>query len=117
IRERNGVFDELMAHTFSTVGIREGDTTTQTFASIVSSNYFKTLGVTLAAGRAFTAEEERPGSHAKAAIASYAVWRRHNLSSDFVGSTVRAHGTTFTVVRGAPPGLGGTMTPGSPHWA
>src|SRR5438093_2293652 len=116
IRERNGVFDELMAHTFSTVGVREGDTTTQTFASIVSSNYFKTLGVTLAAGRAFTAEEERPGSHAKAAIASYAVWRRHNLSPDFVGRTFRANGTTFTVVGVAPRGFGGTMMLVSPQW-
>src|SRR5882762_11225887 len=117
IRERRGsVFDDLMAHTFSTVGIREGDTTTQTFASIVSSNYFKTLGVPLAAGRTFTADEERPGSHAAAAIASYAVWRRHNLSPDFVGSTFRANGATFTVVGVAPRGFGGTMTLVSPQW-
>jgi putative ABC transport system permease protein len=117
IRERSGgVFDDLMAHTFSTVGIREGDTTTQTFASIVSSNYFKTLGVPLAAGRTFTADEERPGSHAAAAIASYSVWRRHNLSPDFVGSTFRANGTTFTVVGVAPRGFGGTMTLVSPQW-
>src|SRR5262245_8564475 len=116
IRDRNGVFDALMAHTFSTVGIREGDTTTQTFASIVSANYFKTLGVTLAAGRAFTADEERPGAHARSAIASYAVWRRHHLSPDFVGSTFRANGQTFTVVGVAPRGFGGTMTLVSPQW-
>src|SRR5215831_5568091 len=74
LRDRSGAFDELMAHTLTTVGIREGDATTQTFASVVSSNYFRTLGITLAAGRAFTPEEERPGSGATVAIASYSVW-------------------------------------------
>src|SRR5215471_15346151 len=83
LRDRSGAFDELMAHTFTTVGIREGETTAQTFASVVSANYFKTLGVALAAGRGFTADEERPGSGAAVAIASYSVWWRHALSPGF----------------------------------
>ncbi len=112
------MFDELLAHTFSTVGIREGDATTQTFASIVSSNYFDTLGVGLAAGRAFTADEERPGPGAPVAIASYAVWRRRDLSIPaFVGSTIRVERrATFTVVGVAPRGFAGTMALVSPQW-
>ena len=39
-----------------------GDTTRRAFVAVVSSNYFDTLGVTLAAGRRFTADEERPGA-------------------------------------------------------
>jgi len=116
LRDRSGAFDELMAHTFTTVGIREGETTAQTFASVVSANYFKTLGVALAAGRGFTADEERPGSGAAVAIASYSVWRRHALSPGFVGSTIRANGRTFTVIGVAPRGFGGTMTLVSPQW-
>jgi hypothetical protein len=54
LRERGDVFESVMAHTFSTVGIGDGDSTKQTFAAVVSSNYFETLGVPLAAGRAFT---------------------------------------------------------------
>jgi putative ABC transport system permease protein len=116
LRDRSGAFEQLMAHSFSTVGIREGDITTQTFASVVSANYFKTLGVTLAAGRAFSADEERPGAGPTAAIASYSVWRRHGLAPDFVGSTIRANGRVFTVVGVAPRGFGGTMTLVSPQW-
>ena len=52
LRDRSDVFDSLMAHTFSLVGIGEGDATKQTFAAVVSANYFTTLGVPLAAGRA-----------------------------------------------------------------
>ena len=51
LRARTDVFDALMAHTFSTVGVRDGDITKQAFATFVSANYFQTLGVTLAAGR------------------------------------------------------------------
>src|SRR5262245_46477451 len=116
MRARTDIFDSLLAHTFSTVGITSGDTTVQTFASIVSANYFSTLGVHLAAGRAFTAAEERPGAQARVAIASYAVWRRAGLNPAFVGSTVRVSGTDYTVVGVAPRGFAGTMTLLSPEW-
>src|SRR3954453_9166265 len=54
VRDRSGVFESLMAHTFTTVGIREGDRTRSSFAAVVSANYFSTLGVPLAQGRSFT---------------------------------------------------------------
>src|SRR5262245_15044475 len=116
LRERADIFDSLLAHTFSTVGITEGDTTTQTFASVVSANYFSTLGVQLAAGRAFSTEEERPGSQRHVAIASYAVWRRKGLDPAFVGSIVRVSGTDYTVIGVTPRGFAGTMTLLSPEW-
>ena len=116
MRARADIFDSLMAHTFSTVGITEGDTTKQTFASIVSANYFSTLGVRLAAGRPFTAEEERPGSLSRVAIASYAVWRRTGFDPAFVGKTVRASGADYTVIGVTPRGFAGTMTLVSPEW-
>jgi putative ABC transport system permease protein len=61
LRDRGAIFESVMAHTIGLVGIREGETTRRSFAEIVSSNYFSTLGVQLAAGRSFTVEEERPG--------------------------------------------------------
>jgi len=45
LRDRAGVFDSLMAHTFTTIGVRDGDRLRQSFASLVSANYFDTLGV------------------------------------------------------------------------
>jgi hypothetical protein len=63
IRDRNTVFDGLFAHMFALVGVPAGDSTRRAFAAVVSSNYFATLSVPLAAGRPFTAEEERPGTN------------------------------------------------------
>lgn len=116
LRSRADIFESVMAHTFSTVGIAEGDVTRQTFASIVSANYFSTLGVRMATGRAFTADEERPGANARIAIASYAVWRRAGFAPAFVGSTVRANGSDYSVIGVAPRGFAGTMTLVSPEW-
>src|SRR3954469_11338800 len=37
LRDRSGVFDSLLAHSFTTIGIRDGELTRQAFATIVSS--------------------------------------------------------------------------------
>ena len=61
IRDRGDLFEGLMAHVPGMVGLPSGDVTRRAFIELVSSNFFSTIGVPLAAGRAFTAEEERPG--------------------------------------------------------
>jgi predicted permease len=116
LRGRADIFDSLMAHTFSTVGITDGDVTRQTFAAIVSSNYFSTLGVPVAAGRAFTPVEERPGANARVAIASYAVWRRAGLDPSFIGRMVRVNGSDYMIVGVTARGFAGTMALLSPEW-
>src|SRR5580700_3994965 len=76
LRESNGVFTNLTAHNLAMVGVAEGDTTRRTFADVVSSNYFDTMGVQLFRGRMFTAEEERPSSAVPTAIVSYSFWKK-----------------------------------------
>lgn len=115
LRDRGAIFESVMAHMIALVGIREGDTTRRAFAEIVSSNYFSTLGVPLAAGRPFSLGEERPGTNAAVAIASYSAWRRRGFDPRFIGSQVRVNGTPFTIVGIAPKGLRTTALV-SPDW-
>jgi len=116
LRDRGDVFESVMAHTFAMVGVREGDTTRRSFVTLVSANYFSTLGISLAAGRTFTAQEERPGVGIPVAIASYSVWRRSGFDPAFIGKTVRINATDVTIVGVAPKGFGGTMTLLSLDW-
>jgi hypothetical protein len=65
-----------MAHMMAMTGVPAGETTRRTFVSVVSANYFDTLGVSLAAGRPFTAAEERPGAHVPVVIVNYGRWKQ-----------------------------------------
>ncbi len=109
LRDESGLFDGLIAHRFTTIGMSAGDETRRSLAALVSSNYFDTLGVRLAAGRTFTADEERPGAGVPVAIATYARWQKEQLDPAFVGRIIRINARDFTVVGIAPEGFTGTM--------
>jgi predicted permease len=115
LRDR-GLFESVLAQGFTPMGVREGDFTRQVFGALVSANYFETLGVSLAAGRPFTLDEERGRAPTSVAIASYGVWRRHNLDPQFIGSHVKINGADYIVVGVTPKGFGGVMAFVSPQW-
>src|SRR3954453_3597713 len=96
IRNSNEVFAGLLAHTFAMVGVPAGDGTRQTFSEVVSANYFDTLGVPLAAGRAFTLEEERAGARIPVVVVSY----QHR---ELLGKTLKINSMDFTVIGVTPP--------------
>jgi len=110
LREAREVFDSLLAHSMTMVGTTEGDATRRSFAAIVSGNYFSTLGVRLAAGREFSAEEERPGGDVAVVIVGHQYGRRAGLSNaEVIGRTVRINAREYTIVGVAPEGFAGTM--------
>lgn len=109
IRRENDVFDNLLAETAINPGLTEGGVTKRVRASVVSANYFSTLGVDLAAGRMFTLDEERPDSAAAVAIVSYPYWQQRGLTADILGRTITVNGHPLTVVGVAPPRFNGTM--------
>jgi putative ABC transport system permease protein len=109
IRERNDVFSGLLAEAGLRAGITESGQTRRVEAMLVSSNYFSVLGVPMAAGRAFTPEEENPLGAASVAIVSHAFWRRHGLDPAIVGRPVIVNGEPLTIVGVAPEWFHGTM--------
>jgi predicted permease len=116
IREKNTVFAGLMAHTFAMVGVPAGDTTRRSFVEMVSSNYFATLAVPLAAGREFNAAEEQPGANIPVVIVNYERWRDAGFGAEFIGSTVKINTRDFTIVGVAPRGFTGTMAIVAPEF-
>ena len=115
IRE-SGIFDGLFAHTYAIVAETVGDGTHRALGEVVSSNYFDVLGIRLAAGRAFTAAEERPGARVPVAIAAHARWAREQFDPAFVGRTIRINAEDVTVIGVSPPGFTGTMAMVAPEF-
>ena len=110
IAARPDVFSEVAAHNLGMVGVRDGaGPPRRTFAAFVSENYFHLLGVPLARGRAFTADESRPGAAVPVAVASHGLWRRLGSDPDIVGRTVLVNEQAYTIVGVAPEGFTGTM--------
>src|SRR5689334_5457146 len=70
----------------------------------VSTNYFETLGVGLARGRTFTAQESRLDASGLVAVISDRLWRdRFAASPDIVGQTTILNSHVTTIVGVAPP--------------
>ena len=114
LRGNNPVFSDVMAYNVAMVGITEGDTTRRSFAAIVSSSYFSTLGVSLHSGRTFFEEEDAPGSNGLSAIVSYPFWKRSGSDPRILGKQLQINGRFFTVVGVTPEGFSGTTALVSP---
>jgi predicted permease len=114
IRDNNQAFSSVAAMNMALVGVQEGDATRRTFASVVSSNYFSTLGVTMLKGRAFLAEDEKPGGELSAVV-TYPFWEKQGADPQLVGKTVRINGHLFTIAGITPKGFSGTTALVSPE--
>jgi predicted permease len=99
-RQQTQVFDSVAAYDFSGPGINltGGDRPEQVKGIHVSADYFRVFGSPIAVGRAFTAEEDRPGGPAVAVI-SNGLWRsRFGGDPAIVDRTIDLGGEACVVV-------------------
>jgi predicted permease len=110
-RDESPAIADAIALVPGTVSVAGDDGVTETLVTeFVTGNYFETLGVSPALGRAFTDEEGDYSSGASVAVLSHGFWlRRFGGDPDVVGETFRASGQTMTVVGVAPDGFGGLL--------
>jgi putative ABC transport system permease protein len=103
-RATAGVLDHVAAYDFMGPGVSiSGEGQPEQIKAIhVSADFFALFGVTPAAGRTFTADEDRPGG-SRAAVISYNLWkRRFGADPAEVGRTIVLSGEPHTVVGIAP---------------
>jgi macrolide transport system ATP-binding/permease protein len=102
-RDQNDVFESLLAYSETAMNLSEGEQPERVIGALVSGNYFDTLGVTPALGRAFLPEEDRtPGTH-PVAVVSYGLWRRRfGADPKLVGRAITLNTYRFTVIGVAP---------------
>ena len=110
LRRRNDALSQVIAIgalSSDKVGIRIGAEPETAEGDMVSGNFFSGLGVPLARGRGFTAQDEQ--DHTQPVVLSYSYWtRRFSRSPDALGSTMFIKGVPFTIVGVAAPGFEGT---------
>jgi predicted permease len=105
----SGVFDGVAAWSATRVTRRRaaGDAAGETWAMLVSANYFDVLRVRPVRGRGFTADDEKRGN--PVAVITHAYWQRE-FGSDLgiVGRTLDLNGMEVQIVGVAPRGFVGT---------
>lgn len=83
----------------SAVKLGTGGDTPKAMLSNASSGYFHLLGARLAAGRFFTADEDRMGAGAHVAVVSHAFWNRVlGAESSALGRTIVLDREPYTVI-------------------
>ena len=84
----------------------------------VTGNYFSVLGVDMARGRGFLAEEDRPQAPEAVAVMNYQTWQnRFGGDYSMIGKTVRLDDIPFTIVGVAPENFNGTDSNRADFWA
>ncbi len=98
-RDTQQSFSGFAASAFNSHILTRSDAEPEQLSSLnVSASWVSTLGLQLARGRNFTAEEDRPGG-APVTILSYDIWKtRFGLRDSIVGETIMLNGLGYTVV-------------------
>jgi len=121
-RDRNHSFTDLAAASFAPMplGMQAGSADAAspaelTHVSIVSGNYFDTLGVRPEIGRLFTPmDDQKPGA-APYIVVSHRYWMsRFNADPGVIGKTLRLNGFPLTVIGVSGRGFRGTDLATSP---
>ncbi len=108
MRDDAPAFSEVAAYWETQLPLGTGVAAHAVPVQLVTASFFDVLGVRPAAGRFFTADEDRPHSAASVAVISDALWRGE-LASDprALGREITLAGTIYTIIGIAPAGFTG----------
>lgn len=96
-RQNHGFLDDAAAFTTSEMNLAGERESLRVTVTETSSNFFSLLGAKLIGGRAFDADEDKPGS-AHPAVISYALWQQYFAGSpSALGTTIRLNGAPLVI--------------------
>ena len=109
LRDQQDMFSGVFAWGNDSFNLAQGGLVRNADGLWVSGDFFRTLGVTPAAGRLLSAADDRPGCAARAVL-SYNFWQsNYGGSAGVIGSTLVLTGHPFEVIGVAPPGFFGMV--------
>jgi putative ABC transport system permease protein len=108
-RSGSGAFESLAACGTKPFLLTSGSRSDRILVSLVSDNFFDTLGLGAAYGRTILRDEVEPG-RGRVIVVGDALWRgRFGADPALVGRSVALNGKPFTVVGIGPPGFTGLV--------
>jgi putative ABC transport system permease protein len=116
VRERNQSFEKVTAFSFGTFTLTGGERPEQVSGAWVSADFFATLRVMPARGRAYQIEDEQPESP-RVVVVSHDFWQQR-LAADpqVIGKTINLNSTPYTVIGVMPENFNFALTPEAALW-
>jgi putative ABC transport system permease protein len=97
-RQQISVVHDASAYRFGFMNLTAGDSPEQLLWGQVTGDFFKLFGAQTAAGRTFTADEDRPNG-GRVVVLSYGLWqRRFGRDAQLVGKTLSLGGEPYIVI-------------------
>jgi len=104
-QQRNTTFECMSAYRYANLSLTGGDQAERIVGSMVSADFFKSMGVSAAVGRTFSPEEDQPGQ-SNVAVLGYGLWqRRFGLDEKLIGQSILLNGQKYTVLGVMPRGF------------
>jgi predicted permease len=114
-RERNDVCSGLSIVIDTPATLDGADTSAQVLVHAVTGDYFEVLGVQLAQGRGFVADDDRTSGARPVTVLSHALWtERFGANPAIIGASIRLNQHAYTVIGVAPAILHGIGALGNP---
>ena len=106
IRERRDIFADVFAFTETSMSVSAGGQALRVDGHVVSENMFDVLGLRMAIGRGFTADDSGVGGTQQVAVIAHSLWQRlFGSDAAAAGKSVVINGHVFTVIGVAPRGF------------
>ncbi len=103
LKEQSSSLEDLAAYEVTSLNFTAGDHPERITALKTTSNIFSTLGIAPALGRAFDADEDRPGA-SKVALLNDGFWRsRLGANPSILGNDLTVHNDVYRVIGILPP--------------
>jgi putative ABC transport system permease protein len=103
-REQTALFQDISAYRFGSMSLTGVDAPEQIEIGQVSADYFRLFGLTIAQGRSFSVEEDRPNA-GHFAVLSDAFWWRAFAGAPILGKSISLNGAPYVVVGIMAPGV------------
>ena len=114
-RDRNEVFSGLIAYRFTALSLSYDGINERIWGYEVSGNYFETLGVKMALGRAILPEDDQTPGASPVAVMSYKCWQqRFGGDANVIGKDVIVNGGSYRIIGVAAQGFYGTEIVSAP---
>jgi predicted permease len=112
LHEQRDVLSSLAISTDTQLGFGDGARSEVVLGSMVSDNYFETLGIRPILGRTFLPEEAQPPNSQQVVVLSYNFWNdRLNGDASVLGKMITLNNRRFTIIGVAPAGFDGDNGP------